>query len=346
MIFQCIILSISFDLFFFLIMTDFDLHSYDKYIVSFSGGKDSTATFLYLLENKIPKEKIELWHQDVDGREQTFFDWEVTVDYCKCIAKSFGVPIYFQWKTGGFYREMMRENSLTAPVCFECDDGVIGMAGGTRGKLDTRRRFPQAAASLTTRWCSSYLKIDVCSIAIINQPRFRNCRTLVLAGERGEESANRAKYAVFEPDRTDLRNGKNYYRHVDRLRPLLRWTESEVWALLEKYRIKAHPCYYLGWGRCSCKFCVFGNKDQFASVAKISPKQTQLIIQLEKEFDCTINRKKDLPSLITSGTPYRSITDELVVLATNHCYDQEIFFTSNQKWELPPGAFGDSCGAI
>lgn len=24
---------------------EFDLHSYDKYIVSFSGGKDSTATF-------------------------------------------------------------------------------------------------------------------------------------------------------------------------------------------------------------------------------------------------------------------------------------------------------------
>ena len=325
---------------------NFDLHSYDKYIVSFSGGKDSTATFLYLLENNIPRDKIELWHQDVDGREQTFFDWEVTVDYCRCFAKRFGVPIYFQWKIGGFYREMMRQNSLTAPVCFECPDGNIGMAGGTRGKLDTRRRFPQAAASLTTRWCSSYLKIDVCSIAIINQPRFRNCRILVLSGERGEESANRAKYAVFEPDRTDLRNGRKYIRHVDRLRPLLRWAEREVWELLEKYRIKVHPCYFMGWGRCSCKFCIFGNKDQFASVANISPELTRRVIQLEKDFSCTINRKKDLPSIITSGTSYPSITDELRHLATSHCYDREILVPSLYKWVLPAGAFGDPCGAI
>lgn len=49
-----------------------DLFSYDKYIVSFSGGKDSTATFLYLLDYGVPTDRIELWHQDIDGREKTF----------------------------------------------------------------------------------------------------------------------------------------------------------------------------------------------------------------------------------------------------------------------------------
>ena len=34
---------------------DFDLLSYDKYVVSFSGGKDSTACLLYLLDNGVPK---------------------------------------------------------------------------------------------------------------------------------------------------------------------------------------------------------------------------------------------------------------------------------------------------
>lgn len=37
----------------------FNLHSYDKYIVSFSGGKDSTACFLYLLDNGVPLQKNE-----------------------------------------------------------------------------------------------------------------------------------------------------------------------------------------------------------------------------------------------------------------------------------------------
>lgn len=49
-----------------------DLFSYDKYIVSFSGGKDSTATFLYLLDHGVPTDRIELWHQEIDGREKTF----------------------------------------------------------------------------------------------------------------------------------------------------------------------------------------------------------------------------------------------------------------------------------
>ena len=51
---------------------------YDKYIVAFSGGKDSTACFLHLLECGVPVEKIELWHHDIDGRGRTFMDWEVT----------------------------------------------------------------------------------------------------------------------------------------------------------------------------------------------------------------------------------------------------------------------------
>ena len=163
----------------------FNLQSYDKYIVSFSGGKDSTACFLYLLDNNVPVDKIELWHQEIDGRGNTFFDWEITPDYCRQFAKAFGVPIYFQWKEGGFYGELMRENSHTAPNRFEQWDGSIGKAGGLRGKLTTRHKFPQCSHDLKIRWCSSYLKIDVCSTAIINQPRFRNSRTLVLSGERG-----------------------------------------------------------------------------------------------------------------------------------------------------------------
>lgn len=166
-------------------MAQFDIQDYDRYIVSFSGGKDSTATFLYLLDHGIPREKIELWHQDIDGRERNFFDWEVTPDYCRRFAHAFGVKIYFQWKEGGFYREMMRENSLTAPNCYELPDGTVGRSGGTRGTPNTRLRFPQAAADLRTRWCSSYLKIDVCSAAIVNQSRFNNIRTLILSGERG-----------------------------------------------------------------------------------------------------------------------------------------------------------------
>ena len=83
-------------------MDNFDLHSYDKYIVSFSGGKDSTALLLYLLDNSVPCDRIELWHQEIDGRDESLFDWEVTPDYCRKLGEAFGIPVFYQWRTGGF----------------------------------------------------------------------------------------------------------------------------------------------------------------------------------------------------------------------------------------------------
>lgn len=322
---------------------EIDLLGYDKYIVSFSGGKDSTASFLYLLDHGVPIDHIELWHQEVDGRGATFFDWEITPSYCRQFAEAFNVPIYYQWKEGGFYREMMRDNTRTAPNYFECPDGKINKAGGKRGKLGTRLRFPQCSPNLRVRWCSSYLKIDVCSAAIINQPRFRNIRTLVISGERGEESAARANYAIFEPDRADLRDGRQIIRHVDRFRPLRDWKEQQVWDIIERYRIRVHPCYYMGWSRCSCKFCVFGNKNQFASANCISPQQIGKVISLEEQFGWTMKRNISLSGLIAAGTPYRSITEELKQLATGYNYNQPIILPSDEKWKLPAGAYGEMC---
>lgn len=79
-----------------------DLTQYDKIIVAFSGGKDSTACFLHLIDQGVPTEKIELWHHDIDGRGPLFMDWESTPSYCRAFAKAFNVPIFFSWKEGGF----------------------------------------------------------------------------------------------------------------------------------------------------------------------------------------------------------------------------------------------------
>ncbi|GEP97674.1 hypothetical protein CCY01nite_39340 [Chitinophaga cymbidii] len=48
---------------------EFDIHGYDYYLIMFSGGKDSTACLLHLLDLGIPKHRIELWHQLMDGKE-------------------------------------------------------------------------------------------------------------------------------------------------------------------------------------------------------------------------------------------------------------------------------------
>ena len=327
-----------------------DYTIYSKVLVMFSGGKDSLACLLHLIEDGCPIEKMELWHHDIDGgiiegkRESTLMDWSVTRSYCQAVAKAFNIPIYFSWRVGGFEREMNRNNQKTAPVMFETPTGTF-MAGGLRGKESTRRKFPQVSADLSVRWCSAYLKIDVASLAINNQKRFVGQKTLVVTGERAEESSARAKYEVFEPHKNDARSAKkeDCRRHIDHYRPVHSFSEKKVWDLIERHRINPHPAYLLGWGRVSCSACIFGNKDQWASIRKISPEQFEKIAKYEEDFGTTIQRKKSVRDLAEAGTPYETMTEENVTLAMSEEYNQKIILDEGE-WKLPPGAFGDACG--
>jgi hypothetical protein len=232
---------------------------------------------------------------------------------------------------------MMKENSRTAPVSFELLDGGIGTAGGVRGKVSTRRLFPQVTADLSKRWCSSALKIDVAAMAINNEPAFRGKRILFLSGERRQESAARSKYAEMERHRTHTKS-----RHVDHWRMVIDWTEEMVWNIMREYRVTCHPAYRLGWGRVSCLACIFGQADQWASVRLIAPHLFNRIAQYERDFGKTIHQGKSVVDLANKGTPYPKCHNaELVALAMGRDYPAHLALTDNRT--MPAGAF-KHCG--
>jgi 3'-phosphoadenosine 5'-phosphosulfate sulfotransferase (PAPS reductase)/FAD synthetase len=317
-----------------------DLGWYDYILVSFSGGKDSVALVLRLLKLGVPKHKIILMHQHVDGHpgvDQPFMDWPCTESYCRAFAAALGLRLVFQWRHGGFEREMLKENTRTAPVSFEYLAGGLGTAGGIRGKISTRRLFPQVTADLSKRWCSSNLKIDVAAIAIANEPAFKGKRLLFLSGERRQESAARSKYAEAEEHRTHCKS-----RHCDHWRMVIDWSEAQVWDIMREFRITPHPAYRLGWGRVSCLACIFGLADQWASVRAIAPAFFDRIACYEMEFGKTIHQGKTVTQLADKGTPYPACKDAaLVALAMGQTYPVEAILTD--AWELPAGAF-KHCG--
>jgi 3'-phosphoadenosine 5'-phosphosulfate sulfotransferase (PAPS reductase)/FAD synthetase len=315
-----------------------DLASYGLFAIGFSGGKDSWAALLHLLESGVPPEKIELHHQKVDGLTSKLMDWPCASSYVDKAGAAFGIPVYHSWKEGGFEREMLKENAKTAPVSWYTKDGHVLTKGGDRGKVATRRMFPQTSADLLVRWCSSALKIDVFARVLTNDERFQNKRVLVITGERAEESAARAHYATFEPHRADLRNGKKAWRHIDHWRPVHGWSEAEVWAILERHRVNPPPSYWLGFSRWSCRGCIFSGPNEWATLRTYMPEAFASIAGYEREFGITIHRSLTVDEQADRGVPH-IVPLEVLLLAESTEYYADVILPEGTPWILPPGAF-------
>lgn len=301
------------------------------FIVFFSGGKDSTAMVLYLLELGVPKDRIHLHHHDVDGHGMQLFDWPCTPSYCQSFADALGLKIFFSHRNGGILREILRENEGLQPVTFQPESGKYTELPSREGS-STRRKFPAVAADLKTRWCSAVVKIDVGSRVIANSPMYDEGSFVVCTGERRQESANRAKYLEVEPHRTDSK-----LRKVTSWRPIIDWSERDVWEIMERWKIQPHPAYMLGWSRCSCQLCIFGSNNTWASIAELSPEKIGFIADLEKKLDHTLYKGITITEKVEKGVSF--ITPENKARWAAEALGQ---FTSPifvDSWVVPQGAY-------
>lgn len=307
------------------------------YIVAFSGGKDSIAMVLHLLEQGISKEQIHLHHHDVDGGGANLWDWGGTTSYCIAFAQAMGLKLFFSYRKGGIDAEIMRCNSGLQDVHYQPEPDSDFITLGSKPGNNTRLKFPAISASLQTRWCSSCVKIDVLRRVI--PAMYKEGKYIVCTGERRQESANRAKYNEFEPHPCDIKK-----RMVFGWRPILDKTEQWVWEIIERWKIQPHPCYMLGYSRCSCQICIFGSDNIWASNFDLSPEKLSYIRSREIQLNFTLYPNMDIFEKSARGKSF--IKTENRIRWKREALEE---FTSPifvENWILPQGAFGrDSAGA-
>ena len=130
-------------------------------------------------------------------------------------------------------------------------------------------------------------------------------------------------------------------RTVHQWRSIIDWTEEQVWAIIERFGLEPHVAYKLGWGRLSCRACIFGSADQWATVKDIAPEQFAHIARLEQRFGKTIHRTLPVTAQAAKGTS--SIPADMDAerqQATSHGYTLPV---TTAEWTLPAGAFKE-CG--
>ena len=123
---------------------------------------------------------------------------------------------------------------------------------------------------------------------------------VVLTGVRAEESRKRAAYSEVEIfSRRKEHEGKDHSRDVEWLkevehqclkgqdrvmvRPLLNWTEDDIWEYIHRYRLPINP-NYATCGRVGCMFCPFAGRAQIEGYMKEYPGFFRAVMNALHEF--------------------------------------------------------------
>lgn len=165
------------------------LEEYDLIVVLISGGKDSVACYLKLLELGVPKERIEFWHHDIDGGHPSRrMDWKCTQNYVKALADAEGIKLRVSYRVNGFFGELYRIGASEPIEWIDPDTGEVKQCKLSSNylkckelkeqateemeellkKYGYRMKFPAKTGDLSRRWCSAYLKICVADTVVSN----------------------------------------------------------------------------------------------------------------------------------------------------------------------------------
>lgn len=323
------------------------------------------------MELGVPKSKIEFWHHDVDGGHPLrTMDWRCTANYIRSFAEAEQIPLRVSWRKNGFFGELYRIGASEliewvdpetgeiyqcppSKKYMECQKLKVAAISEMENKLAEfgyRMKFPMKSGDLSRRWCSAYLKIMVADTVLRNMNSVaanltktrKNIKLLIVSGERRGESVGRSKYNEIEIHRTNAVS--KHHRTVHQWRPVIDYSERDIWEVLKRHKVNPHPCYRAGWNRCSCAMCIFSTPRLFAGIRELYPKEYALLCQDEKVLGFTLDNHCNLETYIGSADScvYHGDKEAIQSLLTGEFPVESVYVKG--KWKYPAGAFHGAAG--
>lgn len=220
-----------------------------RYHVGVSGGKDSAAALLWMInESGVPKDKIIASFSDI-GNDH---DW--TKAHVKLLS------------------ETVHPIETIYPDWGDLDESKTGERLGFFDLALHKKRFPSTKA----RFCTEFLKIYATERHFKKLRQQRGFEIIAVSGVRADESDDRSKLTEWDF------NGNLF---VYSWRPLIRWTIDDVFAIHKKYNTPLNPLYALGALRVGCWPCIMSRKSEIRMIALKFPERIDEIRRAELEFE-------------------------------------------------------------
>lgn len=249
------------------------------HVISFSGGKDSTALVLLALEVADRKGFSPLVVFADTGNEH-----ELTYEYVETVERHIGLKI--QRVRADFSAQVLRKRNSVGRRWTEDRVPPHRIAKAVRLLQPTGIPFLDLclwkgrAPSTKRRFCTEETKV-VPIYEQVQLPLMRTGRVLSWQGVRAEESPARAALKRLEKG-----DGRLWH-----FRPLLCWSVEEVFAMHRRHGLEPNPLYKMGLSRVGCMPCIHSTKDEVRNISARFPHVIDRVAEWESLIgDCAKRR--------------------------------------------------------
>lgn len=248
------------------------------HVISFSGGKDSVATWLHLTkELKLPN--VRCVFADTGHESPLLAGY---LDYLRGI----GCPLETVHSTHRQLRKNWPDGTDEAWL-----DSPMTMESLSAHK----KRFPSTMA----RFCTTELKVKPLAAYLQTTPK----DSILVCGVRAEESPKRA---AMEPRGVDEMTGH------ERWFPIHDWTHQQVFDCHKRHGVEPNPLYKMGCGRVGCWPCIMATKCELRTLAQRFPEAYDRLGLMEQHV-ASAGKRGNATFFSPSKIParYHSVTDAL-----------------------------------